>query len=180
MAITYEEIKALVDFPMLQKLAKGLNAFPSQLYSYDEIKKDREFKELQELLKENENYKTEKDGYVKEKKSYEDKLKIYIDKENLNSAKEKFSNLIKGLKLTDKERMFIETKFKNAKIEDLTDEGLKKFVDFEKEEFKLLVPIFNENKTYEQNNDNGNIDPKDYTKAVNNPLLDEDYDPYKA
>lgn len=179
MALTYDEIKTQVDFEMLKKLAKGLNVFPSQLFTFEEIKKDREFKELHETLTEYKNLKKDNENYQKEKEDFEKKVKEFTDKENLSTAKERFGEFIKGLK-NESEKIFIEKKFDIDKPLDLTDEGLKNFVKLKQDEYKLIEPVFKKDNTpIFQPEGTPPVDTEDMTKVANNPLLEEDFNPYQ-
>jgi transcriptional regulator with XRE-family HTH domain len=181
MPLTFDEIKTQVDYDMLKKLAKGLNVFPSQLFTFDEIKKDREFKDLHEILEENKTLKTNNESYLKEKDNFAKKIKEFTDKDNLNSAKMRFGELVKGMKLNDSEKSFIETKFNIDKVEDFSDDGLNKYVESKRNEYKLIEPVFkkNTNTPIFQPGNNIPADLDDFTKAANNPLLDSDFNPYQ-
>jgi ElaB/YqjD/DUF883 family membrane-anchored ribosome-binding protein len=65
------------------------------------------------------------------------------------------------------------------KIEDLSEKGLKEFYDSKLEEYKTDIAPLIDNKT-EIFKPNGkvSVDPADMTKAENNELLEEDYNPY--
>ena len=178
MALTFEEIKTQVDFEMLKKLAKGLNVFPSQLFNFEEIKKDREYKELHDLIKEHGDLKKNNETYVKEKEGFEKQIKEFQDKENLNLAKTRFEGLIKELK--DEEKIFIEKKFDLDNPEDLSEAGLKKYIESKQNEFKIIEPLFKkgDTKIFTPSKENP-TDKEDLTKAENNELLEEDFNPYQ-
>lgn len=171
MALTYDELKTQVDYPMLKQLVKGLNALPSQLYSLDEIKKDREFKDLQIILDENDTLKESQKNYAKEKKEWEDKQKEYQTKDLLYSASDRFQKIVKDKKLTDKESLFIDKLFKKGNIADLSDDGLSKFVDINREIYKEAMSTQDKDQSHIQTQTELS-DKTDYSKPENNPLLD--------
>ena len=115
---------------------------------------------------------------MKEKEGFEKQIKEFQDKENLNLAKTRFEGLIKELK--DEEKIFIEKKFDLDKPEDLSEAGLKKFIESKQNEFKIIEPLFKkgDTKIFTPSKENP-TDKEDLTKAENNELLDEDFNPYQ-
>jgi predicted nuclease with TOPRIM domain len=135
MALTFEELKTQVDFAMLEKLAKGLNVHPSQLFSFDEIKKDREFlsefQDIDNLKKSIE----EKDQKLEELNKTNSDLKRATQ---LQTAKGTLSKLYKENNLTDNITKFIDGRYDKLKdnLEDISDDGLKKFVEDQTEIYR--------------------------------------------
>lgn len=147
-------------------------------FTIDDVKSDRVLGKMFETL-ENENLELKKqtDLFANDKKGFEEKIKEHEAKENKILANVRFAEFVKDSKLGNKEKVFVETKFKNEEIIDLSENGIKQFVESKKEEFKLLAPLFEKAETFEANT--GTSQPgDDYTKAANNPMLDEDYNPY--
>ena len=148
-------------------------------FDIEDIKADRNLgKIFDDLEKENENLKQKNEIYEKEKEGFEKQIKEFQDKENLNLAKTRFEGLIKELK--DEEKIFIEKKFDLDKPEDLSEAGLKKFIESKQNEFKIIEPLFKkgDTKIFIPNKENP-TDKEDLTKAENNELLDEDFNPYQ-
>jgi len=172
MALTFEEIKTQVDFNMLKQLAKGLNAFPSQLFNLDEIKKDREFSnhfnEFDKTVNELNDYKVKESGYKK-------KIDDYSRKEQMLTAKQRATVIITNKKLTDKPKAFIEKTLEKEidKLNDLSDVALEKYVTEKYESYKDFVSLADGSDIKIPSGDKSlTADPGDYTKPENNPLLE--------
>ena len=116
--MTFEELRAQ---------AKAMNVHPSQLYSLEEIKADRTFSAV---FDERDLLKTENEGL---KKTGETSTKKLADQEKQilrNDAKTRLDSFIPE-NATEGQKAFIAKKVKSKfdKLEDLTDDGLKGFVN---------------------------------------------------
>jgi hypothetical protein len=149
-------------------------------FTIEDVKADRVLgKVFDDLERKVEDLTKEKETYSKEKETYTKQIDEYVKRENLNTAKDRFSKIVVDMKLGDKEKKFIETRFGKETIEDFGDENLKKFVEDKREEFKQLAPIFSDTPIFEANKPTDqNQDADDMTKKENNELLDEDFNPY--
>lgn len=148
-------------------------------FTLDDAKKDRVIgKALEDYEKKITEFEEKEKALLEEKKQTEERIKEYVDKENLNLAKTRFEGLIKELK--DDEKIFIEKKFDLDKPEDLSEAGLKKFIESKQNEFKIIEPLFNkgDTKIFTPSKENP-TDKEDLTKAENNELLEEDFNPYQ-
>ena len=135
--MTYEEyLNAPFDY--LERALRDRKVFPSQVFSKEDIKKDHsfmeEFKRLDTLTKENEALKKELND-EKEARKKDD-----FENKKLN-AKSRLETLLPE-NLTDKQRKFIGKKFNPDKLEDLSDEGLKKEIENLKNEYKDYAEVF--------------------------------------
>jgi acetylglutamate kinase len=91
------------------------------------------------------------------------------------TAKDKLAEILTAKKLitvSDKQKVFIEKRFKG--IEDLSDEGFKKYIESEINEYKAMVEILGAPTDEIVSNDD-TTSATDATKAKNNPLLEEDF-----
>ena len=162
-------------FEDLTQEVKRRNIFPNQLYSFKEIENDREFSshfdQVKQYKSKLEELQTNYDQIKTEKTNLE-------RKGQLSTLKNRLKNILNDPSrgLTDRQKLFIENGIDEDSI-DLTDDGLKNFVDREtKSYFKRVAPD-ESNQTdipTGQTNTNGSTGEIDYTKAENNPLLDED------
>jgi len=156
-------------FAELKDEIKKMNVFPAQLYTVDEIKRDREFAVVF----------TGYDSAVKERddkiKSYQDKEKDFEHRSLVLTAKQRLDGIIKDKNLTDKQKAFVDKSYKDT-LPDISDDGLKKFVDGKLDDYKISAEIFGEPKPPEKSADKSTTDDKDdYTKASNNEFLNEDF-----
>jgi hypothetical protein len=157
--MTFEDVK---------KAVKDLNIFPRQIFSAEDLKNDFS---VRDMIKS-----------VEDKLTEEKNARIELEKVNKNlsrssqllTAKDRITNFLKELKLTEKQSAFITDSFTD-KIDDLTDEGLKKFIGDKIETFKAVAKYVNpaeeslpDIKKVESESD------KDFSKAKNNPLLEDD------
>lgn len=162
-----------ISFSELAGEVKRRNTFPHQLFSLDEIKRDKEIipiiDELDKLRKES------KEQEKKLKDSEAEKIVLSKRIESV-TAKDKLSKILTDNKLvvtTDKQRKFIESRFKG--IEDTSDEGFKKYIETEIEERKKILDIEGLPKDDAKSNEKTSETSDDMTKAANNPLLEEDF-----
>lgn len=159
------------------------NVFPSQVFTLDQIRADGKIAPSLEKAEKH-------DALVKEladekaaHKATADKLKVTETEaqtakrgSELITAKTRLEKLAKDANATEKQLPFVLNRFtKNAdKLSDLTDDGLKKFLDEQ-------VAIYNDAQGIDAKTEtssaatgaSGNENPKDMTKAANNPLISE-------
>jgi len=174
-----DEIKSYHD---LKKYITQFNVFPSQLFTLDEIKKDREFitvfNEAEILKKQLE----EKDKQIED---FDNKHKELDRQLQLSTAKTRLKNMMSNFKdskgnvteITPKQQKYIELNFSES-LDDLTDEGLSKFIAKTLEsDYKKNAEFFGTSDSVpEITDEGGTIDKTDMTKKDNNPLLEEDLD----
>lgn len=164
-----------VTFNDLIAEVKRRNTFPSQIYSLDEIKADNKIKPTFDEVETLKGQVKTKDEEIKQLKTNQEELN---KKTQLSTAKQRFTNLLNGgdVKLTDLQKNYMEKKFKEDKISDLTDEGLKKLRDDLLVSYQEDVAIFGTgDKTIPgTGGGSGTIEKDDLTKASNNELLAED------
>ena len=160
------------------------NAYPHQVFSLDQIRADKEIAPSLEKA-------AKHDALVKELADEKAAHKITADKlkvteteaqtakrgSELITAKTRLEKLAKDANATEKQLPFVLTRFTKIadKLSDLTDDGLIKFLNEQ-------VAIYNDAQGESAKTDtssaatgaSGNVDPKDLSKAVNNPLLEND------
>lgn len=156
-----------VPFNELTAELKRRHTLPSQIYSIDEIKKDKEFNNVFDELGTLKTNLQAKETELEKFKADNTKLNRSIQ---LQNAKGKLSELYKTSNLTDKMKKFIDNIYEKnkEKIDDLTDDGLKKFVDNQKEIFQLA------NSDIKEKNDIV-IESGDTKENDKNPFLEDNY-----
>jgi hypothetical protein len=158
--LTYEEFK---------REAKRMKVMPSQLFSEDDLKADREFVSFFNRLQMAEEESEKKDKRIEE---------LMREKE-LGTADRRISNFIKEEALPEPISNFIHNQFEEEKerIDDLSDQGLKTFVERKTKLFQDTAKIvYPEYDIKQKSGDNKSGDGGDMTKAENNELLDENYE----
>jgi hypothetical protein len=160
--------KTALSFQELKSEAKRMGAFPSQLFTVDEIKKDREFavffNELEMM----------KDDKVKTEKQIED-----LKRQNsLSTAKDRLNKIMIDEKPPKKIEEFISNIFDKEKesIDDLSDDGLKKYIDNKTVIFQQTAKIIDPDFDIKQTDGDAKTNTGDLKKAENNELLEEDYE----
>lgn len=166
-----EEKKTMTLVELKQKV-RELNVFPHQLYSLDEIKDDREFGQVYDEIKTKETNIQEKEKELTETKTKNTELSRKIQ---LNSAKGKLKDIYKELELTENMTKFVDEIYEDSKttIQDLTDEGLKKFVENQKNIFQKATNTI-------EPQENVNIptgDTENKETEESNPFLEDSYNP---
>jgi len=164
-----------VPFGALVQEMKRRDTFPSQIFTVEDLKKDHA---LAGVFAENETLKkqvADKDGEVKKLND----AKVAGDKAlQTTTAKERFTAMVDKMTLTPKQKAFV-TKSYPAKMDDVSDEGLKRFVDEKLEDFKVAAQTFDikEELPAQGAGDKGAAGGSDdLSKAANNPLLEADLD----
>lgn len=159
MAVTFDEVKAFV---------KSNHVYPHQLFDDDMMKSDREFGKL---YTENTELKTKNETLQKDFDAYKQKSDEAIkESERINSKA-----LLKKLMpegLTKKQTTFIEENFDPEKFDDLSESGLKGYIENSTKEFAKMAKIFGtetsteaSTETEESEENSGSIDAVD--DAVN-------------
>lgn len=146
----------------------------SQLpFTIEDVKKDRN---LGKIFDEAESYKTKITTLEADNKKLIQEKEGLVLKEQQLSAKERFDNLIKIGNVTDKQKTFLETKFKKAIPADLSEVGLKTYFDNTLQEYKEIAPLFSDIKNPAQEGkkpDLNNDEKIDYTNPEVNEMLKE-------
>lgn len=157
-----EMAKENITLDDIREGVKKLNVHPSQLYDTDMIKKDTEFADvfsnMDKLNKENE--KLKKDLETTKKQT------------NVETAKSRMEPLLKDA--TDKQKTFILGRFNPENHNDLSDDGLKKYVDGAKKDFAEVSKLFGGEKSEqtEQTERNTQTTDNDDAKSLEDQALD--------
>jgi hypothetical protein len=128
MALTFEEVK---------KAIREMNIHPWQLYDIDDIKNDRIFSKT---FTENESLRNENETLKKKSTEIETKSKEAIRQLDVTKATKQLDALMEDL--TDKQKKYITKRFNPETMSDLTEDGLKKFVENSKKEFAETARLF--------------------------------------
>ena len=139
-----------------------------QLFSLDDIKNDREFGKL---FTDNETLKTENEKLTKEKKEIGDKSAEAIRSLDVSNANKKLETFL--VDLTDKQKSFITKRFNPENVENLTDEGLKEFVENTKKEFAETAKLFGASELGDTPGNKGDNGDKDSSGTMEEQALKE-------
>jgi len=131
--MTFEEVK---------KYIIEHNVWPNQLFTEDVIINDRVLGKVYTERDAIKNQFTELEKTNKQLKEDGEK----IQKDALKTGAEARFKKLFPEGTTDKQKEFLEKRFNPEKIEDLSDDGLKKIVDSRLEEFKEMASIFGDPK----------------------------------
>ncbi len=157
--ITYEDLK---------KAKVDMKLFPSQLFTEEDLRKDREFVKLFNDLQIAQEENDKKDRRIEE---------LMREKE-LVTAKDRIAGYMQDEKLPDDIVNFIQGEFEEDKdeIEDLSDQGLKSFVEKKTALFQKTAKIVNPEFDIKQKtgDDKKGGSGDDFTKAEDNELLEDD------
>lgn len=132
-------------FTELKEAVKKMNVMPHQLYTSDEIKGDREFGKLfDEISSLNEQIKTKEEIIDKIKQENSDLNR----KHQLQSAKGILEKIYKENNLTDNIKKFVSDIYEDNKsqLNDITEDGLKKFVEIQTKVFQKATGILDSQK----------------------------------
>jgi hypothetical protein len=179
--MTYEEIRdELLKFSRSSgeriNLIKGLlNDFglhPRHIFTLEQLKEDHDFSKFFQ----------EKDELTEKKSTLEKQLEVLQDENKklernvlIKDAKIRLINIAKDMQLQEPQIKFVEDQF-NENQEDLTDEGLKQFVESQKGIIKKVMSYHGNTEDIPlETSDGMTKDPKDLTKKENNPILTEDF-----
>lgn len=165
-----------ITFHDVQKFIRDNKVYAWQLYTEDDLMDDRKFGNI---FKEHGELKSKNADYEKKLPKLEDEIKSLTKQNNLSTAKSRLDNIFESQPQPDKIKDFIYKMFEKRKdkIGDLSDEGLKSFVEMEKEHFQVAAPMINPDfKPTDNQKDEKDetVDGKDFSKAENNEFLDED------
>jgi hypothetical protein len=163
-----------VPFDEIKKEVRRRQNHPHDIFTIEEIKAE---KEVQALI-------TEKETLTKTAKEHEERIKTLetankdlLRKTEFVTAKDRIGKIAKEMKLTEKQIKYIENGF-NDKLADVTDAGLKTFMEGKLVDFKQNAEFFG---TKEENpnlsgkeEEHGEENAEDMSKAKNNPLLEKD------
>ena len=127
--ITFEQVKTVV---------RDLNIFPHQLFTLEDFKNDNL---LKKIFEDNVTMKSENERLNKENKEIQDKNKEALRSVDVNRAQSKIKEIL-AEGHTDKQVKFILGRFKPETMEDLSDEGLNKFLENTKKEFAETAKLF--------------------------------------
>lgn len=158
-----------ISFHDIKQAVSDMNIFASQLYKEDDIKNDNGFKDMFNKMTDNLIPESEVEKKIKEKDNRIAELEKTV---NVSQAPAMLKKVMpEGL--TEKQKVFIEKKFNPEELEDLTEEGLKKFVDKSQKEYSDYAEIFNDKKnTSEPEGDiKKDVDTDDPVKDVVNQVL---------
>lgn len=144
-----KEIAMEINFNDVQKAVRDMNIHPHQLFKDEDLKNDRQFGKIYD------EYQKKIDGesdYQKQLKEKEEELSK-VKAENIKlTSNSRLENIMPD-GLTDKQRTFIQKRFNPEKMEDLSDDGLKKFVEESQGEYKEFASLFGENESNKPDND---------------------------
>jgi hypothetical protein len=165
-----------VTFHDVQKFIRDNKVFAWQLYTEDDLMDDRKFGNI---FKEHGELKSKNAEYEKKLPKLEDEIKNLTKQNNLNTAKSRLDNIFESQPQPDKIKDFVYKTFdkQKEKINDLSDDGLKDFVEMQKDYFQTMASLVNPDfKPTDNQKDEKDetVDGKDFTKAENNEFLDED------
>lgn len=178
--MTYDDVLKFSNRDVVRKLVADLQLHPNQLFDLKGIQSDREFSKYFEEL--DQSKKSLEDLY-KELEDSKTKNTELDRKIKLNNAKGKLDGLYKELNYTDNIKKFIDKMYDESKdkIEDLSDEGLKKFAEDQKKIYQVAVGNTEQQNDIKLPSGDGspdlNLESNDYSKPDTNPLLKEAYDP---
>jgi uncharacterized protein YdcH (DUF465 family) len=172
-----QETSTMPTFAEIKQAIKEMSIYPGQLYNIEDLKNDNKFGVL---FTERANLEKQVKTLEDEKKLIENEKQDLIKKNQVATVKDRAATVMSELKLTDKQKTFVNSRFEKYNG-DITDDGLKSFVETQVNEFQELAKLFEPEKdgkdrvTNNKQSDGGS-DPEDYTKAENNEFLSEDYD----
>lgn len=127
--LTFEQVRAAV---------KSMNIYAWQLFSLEDIKNDKVYGKL---FEDNTLLKAENERLDKENKEISSKNKEALRSVDITKAETKVKELLKEGH-TDKQVKFILNRFKPETMEDLSDDGLNKFLENTKKEFAETAKLF--------------------------------------
>jgi len=172
--MTFEDVK---------KAVKDLNIFAWQLFTIEEIKNDKEYGRF---ITENENLsKTLKDKETEistVKSEYEKKVNELTKDKLATTAKTRLADLISKneIVLTDNQKKFVTDNLSIDKLEDLSDDGLKNYVNGQIDIYQKVASVISPESVIKTKSGDGvksGGSDIDVTKKQNNELLKDDYIP---
>jgi hypothetical protein len=135
-----------MNFGDVKRAIDELNIHPSQVFSLEKIKSDNVFlKEFEKLEKEKEELQNQTKALTTENETLKKTSDEFIKKEKVFTAKDRLQNISKEISLTEKEKLYIDKAFRPERITDLTDEGLKSWIEEQREVYKIAVSTLDVN-----------------------------------
>ncbi len=125
-------------FAEAKQFIKDHNVHPSQLYSEKEIQNDREFSHI---FDENAKMKADNELLTKTNGELTEKNKGLTTEKSASGVKDILSESLKE-GYTDKQKDFINKRFKPESLESLDEDGVKKFLDNSKKEYADFAKLF--------------------------------------
>lgn len=141
--VTFEEVKAAI---------REMNIHPWQLFTEDDIKNDRTFSKV---FAELETLKIDNTELKKTNEKLESDSQESVRQLEIKNSDGKLKELM-GEDLTDRQKKFITSKFTPDKIDDLSDDGLKKFIENTKKEYAETARLFGEEESSSNENNENN------------------------
>lgn len=121
---------------------KRMNIFPSQLYSFEDVKEDRRFsKDFGDMEKRAVDAEKERDDF----KTKYDELEKSSSENNKKALKADSNDRMQKLipeGTTDRQKAYIDQLWKSGKVEDFSDDGIKKFIDESIADFAVKAKLF--------------------------------------
>jgi hypothetical protein len=180
--MTYEEIRdELFKFSrgtgerinLVKGMINDFGIHPRHIFTLDQLKDDHDFGPH---FKEMDVIKEEKEELIKKINDLEANNKTLERNSLVKDAKMRLTNIAKELQLPESQIKFVEEQFTENQ-DDLSDDGLKKFVESQTELFKKVKSFDDVGEQISLGTSDGlNKDTKDLTKKENNPILNEDFD----
>jgi len=169
----------------IRQQIKDLRIFPWQLFNVTELQNDRQFSNIDEMKDLFSDYANVKSDNVSIKTKLEEALKTIetleatnkqlVRSEQLINAKQRLDAIVKESNLTDKQVNFIDSRFNDKSVEDLSDDGLKNYVTAEVNTYKEFAKYYDTTPEPNINNQpTDGVDTSDYSNADNNPLIDKE------
>jgi hypothetical protein len=157
----------------LQREFERRRLLPSQVFKVDDLKKDPEFRGVFEASEATTaELKKAKDALASLTKAQEETAKAL----QTSTAKERFEKVLTTLTLTPRQREYAKNAFP-AKLEDASDEALKRIIDASLESYKVAAKTFgvvDELPAQRGASEGDSKDGTDFNKVKDNELLKED------
>lgn len=183
--MTYDEIRdELLKFSrstgerinLIKGMINDFGIHPRHIFTIEQLREDHDFglhfKEKDTLAKETDKLKKEIETLKGDNKKLERNVLI-------KDAKIRLNNIAKEMQLPETHIKFVEDQFTEEQ-EDLTDDGLKQFVESQKGIIKKVMSYSGLTENIPVESSDGIApkpdDSKDLTKKANNPILTEDFD----
>lgn len=157
--VTFEEVK---------KAIKDMNIHPWQLFNEEDLKNDREFGKIFERVSKAE---SENERLTKELKESKEASQDAEKKALASSAKSRLDEKM-GEGYTEKQKRYIKERFDPEQLQDLSDQGLDKFLESAREDFSKTAKLFG----VSEENDKG-TSTKDNNENKKSGGTSEDDDP---
>ncbi|MEJ2248034.1 MAG: hypothetical protein P8Y70_00055 [Candidatus Lokiarchaeota archaeon] len=150
--INMAEESKKISFDDIKKAVKDMNIFAWQLYSKEDLENDKVFGKV---FEQNKIQETEITRLKKELETTIDKNNEAIKEFNKAEAIKKLDSFLQE-GFTDKQKKYIKSRFNLDKLENLSDEHLKKYIDEEKNNFAEDAKFFGAEVENESSSDPNN------------------------